>query len=173
MIERRQAVLEAIEDVLPGEVDATQAILTAQAAAPAKPVREEYPADFEATWAVYPARFGGNPKKESFKHWNARRREGVTAEDLHAGTERYAAYCASAGKVGTEFVLQGATFFGTSKRYAEQWPVARLNATVPNGRTPDPKFHPNASDYSSSRAAMERTMLQHGISVDDEEHITF
>lgn len=168
VIERRQATLDAIEEALPIEVAEVEA---------SKAARQEYPADFEAAWALYPARYGGNPKKESFKHWNARRREGVPAEDMRAGVERYAAYCAAAGKVGTEFVMQGPTFFGTSKRYAEQWPTVRPNATVPNrANQASTKFHFSDLDYASSVAAAEQSRARMGVNlsnIDENDPINF
>lgn len=168
VIERRQATLDAIEEALPVEVAAIE---------DGKAARQEYPADFEAAWALYPARYGGNPKKESFKHWNARRREGVSAEDMLAGVERYAAYCAAAGKVGTEFVMQGPTFFGTSKRYAEQWSTVRPNATVPNrANQASTKFHFSDLDYASSVAAAEQSRARMGVdlsNIDENDPINF
>jgi hypothetical protein len=37
------------------------------------------------------------------------------------GTRRYAEFCKSTGKVGTEYVMQAATFFGPDQRYLEPW----------------------------------------------------
>jgi len=48
-------------------------------------------------------------------------REGVTAEDLHAGAERYARHIASTRKTGTEFVMMGATFFGPGEHHRQSW----------------------------------------------------
>lgn len=83
----------------------------------------EYPADFLALWALYPKRHGGNSKREAFLAWRARLRAGVPAEVLHAGVERYAAFCAADGKVGTPYVMQASTFLGPGERYLEPWDV--------------------------------------------------
>lgn len=138
VLERRQATLDAIEEALPGEVAEIEAGKTA---------REEYPADFEAVWALYPARHGGNPKKDAFKHWNARRRDGVSAEEMLAGVQRYAAHLKAAGKLGTEYVMQAVRFFGTSRQYAEPWPVSTPNATVPNR----PNGRPSINNFGSGQ----------------------
>jgi hypothetical protein len=81
----------------------------------------EYPPTFDALWTVYPKRTGGNSKKESYSAWRARLRAGVPAEVLHAGVERYAAFCDAEGKTGTQFVMQGKTFFGPADHYLEPW----------------------------------------------------
>src|SRR6185312_4192146 len=44
--------------------------------------------------------------------------------DLLAGVERYQRFCATTGKVGTEFVMQAVRFFGPDLYYQETWEVA-------------------------------------------------
>ncbi|MES2262131.1 MAG: hypothetical protein V4724_26725 [Pseudomonadota bacterium] len=80
--------------------------------------------DFERAFAAFPKRLGGNPKPDALKSWNARIAEGVSADDMIAGTQRYAEYNRVAGKIGTEFVMQAVRFFGKSKHYAESWAAA-------------------------------------------------
>lgn len=75
----------------------------------------------ERVKAIYPKRAGGNPWGKAAKAINARLDEGATVEQLVAGTERYAGYCAATGKVGTEFVKQAATFFGPDCHFREPW----------------------------------------------------
>ena len=86
------------------------------AAAPANEI-------FEQAFAAFPKRFGGNPKPDALKSWNARIAEGVDPAEMLAGTMRYAEHNRIAGKVGTEFVMQAVRFFGKSKHYAEPWAV--------------------------------------------------
>lgn len=91
--------------------------------------------DFERAFAAFPKRFGGNPKPDALKSWNARIAEGVDPADMIAGTERYAEFNRVAGKVGTEFVMQAVRFFGKSKHYAEPWlaeapPPVRVSRTT-------------------------------------------
>lgn len=87
----------------------------------APPNRSAYPAEFEAVWAIYPKRAGGNSKADALKAWRARRAQGVSPEALHAGVERYAAFLRATGKLGTEFVKQAATFFGPGECWREPW----------------------------------------------------
>jgi hypothetical protein len=87
--------------------------------APKKSKDEIHDPDFENAWRLYPAREGGNPKAAALKAWRARIREGVEAERLVAATKEFAAAMLKAGNVGTRFVLQGSTFYGPDRRYAE------------------------------------------------------
>lgn len=86
--------------------------------------RNDYPPEFEAAWKAYPRRAGDNPKGKAFKAWRARLAAGRTAEEIHAGVLRYAAYVAAKGQVGTEYVKQAATFFGPDEAFAEPWELA-------------------------------------------------
>ncbi|WP_252108815.1 MULTISPECIES: replication protein [unclassified Halomonas] len=96
-------------------------------AKPAASSATTYPDDFEAAWSAYPRRAGGNPKKSAFKAWAARRKQGVSAEALQAGAERYALFIRAKGDERTEFVMQGQRFFGPNAEYENDWlpPVAR------------------------------------------------
>ena len=83
--------------------------------------RREYPPDFERAWAAYPRRHGDNPKHRALKAWNARLREGHTAQEMTEGVQRYAEWCDATGKTGQETVKQAATFFGPDKGFTEEW----------------------------------------------------
>lgn len=76
---------------------------------------------FSHAWSRYPKRIGGNSRSLAEKCWNARIREGVAPAELIAGIERYAAFCAATGKVGTEYVKQAGTFLGPSQHWREPW----------------------------------------------------
>ena len=80
-----------------------------------------YTPEFEAAWKDYPKRRNNNPKQGAFNAWNARIRQGVKPEEMHAGVKRYFDFCYSTGKIGTEFVMQGSKFFGKLKCYADDW----------------------------------------------------
>lgn len=82
---------------------------------------KSYPDQFECSWALYPKRAGGNSKRAAFRAWSARVRSGVEETEIHAGVERYAAYCEATRKVGTEYVKQASTFFGPNEHYLETW----------------------------------------------------
>jgi len=81
------------------------------------------PEGFSAAWAAYPRRAGGNPKRKAASSYRARLRDGARAADLLAGVERYRQYCEATGKVGTEFVMQAARFFGPDRSYEDAWEV--------------------------------------------------
>ena len=104
--------------------------------APGGAVRAEIiEAAFEAAWKQYPKRQGGNSRADALKAFTARCRSGESPSALIAGTARYASFIRAKGDEGTEFVKQGATFYGPGKHYAEQWdfkPTAR-----PGGRAGD------------------------------------
>jgi hypothetical protein len=76
-----------------------------------------YTPDFETAWRAYPARDGGNPKRRAFKAWCARLREGADPAELIRAAGEYADDCRRRGKLGTEFVMQAATFFGPDERW--------------------------------------------------------
>lgn len=87
------------------------------------PRTAKYPADFEAFWSVYPPRFNGDSKQKAYHAWRARLRDGVTTEVLHAAAVRYRASCEAEGKVGTKYVLMGATFLGPDEHYLRPWSI--------------------------------------------------
>jgi hypothetical protein len=109
------------------EIHAMLAALTARKARPkvngVPQRRHQYEPDFEALWAVYPKRNGGNSKWKAQQCWRARIREGAPNEVavMHAGVERYAAWCQATGKTGTELVMQATRFLGPGKEYEHRW----------------------------------------------------
>ncbi|MDZ5633960.1 YdaU family protein [Janthinobacterium sp. GMG1] len=80
-----------------------------------------YPEEFETAWDAYPPRPGAS-KKDSHKAWVARRREGVPAEALLAGVQRYANYVLLS-RTEPQFTKQPATFFGPGEHYKADWAV--------------------------------------------------
>jgi hypothetical protein len=96
----------------------------AGASTPVKSSKVEYSSEFENAWKAYPARQGSNPKNKAYQAWNARLRDGVTAESMQEGVKRYAAYQMATGKAGTEFVMQGSRFFGPGLEFESAWTVA-------------------------------------------------
>ncbi|AYN26429.1 hypothetical protein D8682_05100 [Buttiauxella sp. 3AFRM03] len=95
----------------------------ADASTPAKPVKNGYSPEFESAWKAYPARQGSNPKNKAYQAWNARLHDGVTAESMLEGVKRYAAFLLTTGKSGTEFVMQGARFFGPGLEFENTWAI--------------------------------------------------
>lgn len=80
-----------------------------------------YTPEFVRAWSLYPKRAGGNSKADASKAFAARVKAGVPADELIAGTERYAAFIRATGREGSEYVKQAATFYGPSAHYAEPW----------------------------------------------------
>lgn len=109
---------------------------SAKAAEPSRTGKQEYSTEFETAWQAYPKRAGGNPKQTAWKHWSARIREGINADDMLAGVHRYAAYIAATGRVGTEYVKQASTFFGPDQHFAESWtaPLSQQRSTPAQSR---------------------------------------
>lgn len=91
---------------------------------------------FEAAWKAYPKREGANPKNKAQSCWNARLKDGVTAEAMMAGVVRYAAYCKVKGSTGTAYVMQAVRFFGTERAFDNDWSVSSANGR-PSGITKD------------------------------------
>ena len=87
--------------------------------------KENPPTPFDAVWAAYPKRAGSNSRAEAERAFDARIADGsLTPEAALDAVRRYAAWCEATGKVGTEVVMQAASFFGPMKRgYAESWEV--------------------------------------------------
>ncbi len=100
---------------------------------------------FEAAWKAYPKREGANPKNKALSSWNARRKEGVSTEDMMQGVIRYAAYCTVKGSIGTEYVMQAQRFFGKGREYENVW-------SVPSGGKPRPPAGPDFHSGDTSWA---------------------
>lgn len=103
------------------ETHTRRARVTPASALPAASPPAGCPAGFDAAWARYPRRAGGNPRRDAEQAWTARLREGADPAAMLAGVERYRAYCEAEGQIGTRFVMQAARFFGPSRRYEEPW----------------------------------------------------
>lgn len=71
--------------------------------------------------SIYPKRSGGQPWSRAKKAISARLKAGDSWDDILAGTRRYAAYCRATDKIGTEFVMQAATFCGPERHFTEPW----------------------------------------------------
>lgn len=76
----------------------------------------EYTPDFLEFWGKYPRKV---EKRAAFKAWNARRKDGVSPEDMIKAAENYAAYCAAQG-TEPRFIKHPATFIGHNRPF-EDW----------------------------------------------------
>lgn len=83
--------------------------------------RQAEPAGFPEFWKAYPKRAGNNPRARALKAYRARLAEGHAAAEMLDGAARYSRYCQETGKVGTEYVLQAATFLGPDKPFTQTW----------------------------------------------------
>lgn len=95
-------------------------------AAAAKAAKGEYTDEFQKAWSAYPAR-PGSSKKDAFKAWSARLKNGVQPEIILAGIARYAAYCCAVG-IEPNYIKQPETFFGPGEHYLSDW-------TLPTAKT--------------------------------------
>jgi hypothetical protein len=83
--------------------------------------KQAYPQEFELAWGKYPKRPGSNPKRQAFKAWKARTKDGHDPAVILAGVIRYARFCQSTGKANTEYVMQAQRFFGPSCEFENEW----------------------------------------------------
>jgi hypothetical protein len=87
----------------------------------------QYPADaglmekLEQVKRVYPKRAGSQPWRRAASALRARLKSGATIELIVEGATRYAGFCKATGKLGTEHVLQAATFLGPDEHYTQPW----------------------------------------------------
>uniref|UniRef100_C5CJN0 DUF1376 domain-containing protein n=1 Tax=Variovorax paradoxus (strain S110) TaxID=543728 RepID=C5CJN0_VARPS len=117
----------------------------------------KYPAEFDAVWQAYPDR-PGRSKADACKAWKARRKEGVTAEALMAGVERYAAYC-RACKTEPGFIKQPTTFFGPGEHYLNAW-------TAPAPATPGTRPAFGSNKFAAAAASIFDTPQNQGEVID-------
>lgn len=92
-------------------------------------INNDGPDSFETAWQAYPDR-PGDSKATARKAWTARLKAGVSAGELLAGVERYAAFV-TANRTEPQFIKQAATFFGPGEHYLNDWtPIARIQAAA-------------------------------------------
>ncbi|QCS64406.1 hypothetical protein EC609_19105 [Achromobacter denitrificans] len=113
-------VTDSVTQGLPNRQPQKETLQKKEKHPPIPPIGEEGdPEGFAEAWAAYPRRQGGNPRASAVKAWRARLRSGVMATEMLAGVRGYAAHCRAEGKVGTSFVMMGATFFGPDLRFRD------------------------------------------------------
>jgi len=89
------------------------------------PTKFNYPEAFEALWKLYPQREGGNNKKKAFKAYSARIKQNHLHVNIENGVLRYKAFMDATGKIGSEFVMMAATFFGPDEHFYEPWDLPK------------------------------------------------
>ena len=89
--------------------------------------------EFEVVWQAYPRR-AANPRGKALKAYIARRKAGVSAEELLAGVRAYAGYIARE-RVAPRFVKHGQRFFGPDEEWrAELYAPVEGSAISPGQR---------------------------------------
>lgn len=81
------------------------------------------PERFSEAWELFPKRNGTNPQRDAIRAWNARLKEGISADAIIEGVKRYSAWCKATGKINTEYVMRTSTFFGPSKNWENEYGV--------------------------------------------------
>ena len=107
------------------ELKATVASLPA-----AKGKRTDYPPEFDKLWDSYPKRGGSHSKLEALKQWQARLKQGHSADAMQLGVDAYHAHLAATGKLGTEYVKMARTFLGPNLHFLDRYaaPVEQTTA---------------------------------------------
>ncbi len=82
---------------------------------PGKRKSSDFTDEFEKVWADYPRKVA---KASALRAYSARRKEGVTIQSLHQGVLKYAA--SRNGEPG-KFTMHCSTFFGTDRRWEEDF----------------------------------------------------
>ncbi|MCL6324020.1 MULTISPECIES: hypothetical protein [Pectobacterium] len=131
-----------ISNELKQELNINKKTLVSSGDDASKKLTSSHSDEFESCWKAYPKREGSNPKNHAFKHWQARIKEGVTPDELLAGTQRYAAFCVAKGQSGTPYVMQAQRFYGPSREWENSWVVSSQPqqlrpATKPSDTTKD------------------------------------
>jgi len=80
--------------------------------------------EFETAWKELPRRSGNNPKA-----WSTRIREGVKPAAMIEGARRYHTWCEQAGKINTEMVMRGSTFFGHARPFEQDFTLPPMNGS--------------------------------------------
>lgn len=121
-----------------------------QTSTPEKPKskKPDYPGWFEEIWNAYPQRNGSNDKRRAFHAAQARIKSGKEPALLMAAVNRYKAFVIANGRIGTEYTMQAATFFGPGEHIDNPWVI--VNSVVPN-------FRMNSNDTRSRTLAQDLT----------------
>lgn len=109
---------------------ASQLELSSSISASATPAQAEEPEWFSEFKAVYPPRAGDQGWRKAMKAGQARIGEGHLPAELTDGARRYAEFCRSTQKIGTEFVKQAATFLGPDKSFLQPWHQPSTKADI-------------------------------------------
>lgn len=94
-----------------------------------------YPPEFEGAFSALPQRHRSHPKAAAYKAWRAHASRDVEEIfQLEAAAEAYEEDCEAREIVGTEYVMQAATFFGPGERWT---PYIGVNGSAAPGSWED------------------------------------
>lgn len=122
------------------------------------PIRKTdgYTDDFVAFWDVYPRHIS---KRDAFKKWQARIKEGVAASQLIHAAVRYAVECKK-NQTEMRFIKHPSTFLGSNKHYedymrdedkTERSPKQQIQEETENDRIHDEMMKQRWADFYASR----------------------
>jgi uncharacterized protein YdaU (DUF1376 family) len=92
--------------------------------------RPTVPIEFEDLQSIYPNRAGANPLDRALRACRARLKAGATWGQILDGAVRYQLYCRETHKIGTEFVMQLATFCGAGNHFLNRWDLPASTAEI-------------------------------------------
>ena len=81
-----------------------------------------YEKEFEEIWSIYPNKQG---KSKALKSYIKARKDGVEAETIRDGVERYSAYCKANG-TDKQYISHGDTWFG-NRRWTDEYEMKGAN----------------------------------------------
>ena len=91
--------------------------------------RFDYPEEFEWIWQRRPKRSGPDNKKQAYKAFNARLKEGYTAQEMAKGMLCYGRWCVQHGVIGTQGVKMLATFLGPDHHFLDDFSIVAKTTT--------------------------------------------
>lgn len=117
-----------ISDAVSVSVSVSDAVSEFNTTASTRPIGNQA---FDVLRSIYPKRSGSQPWSRAVKAFNARLAEGHSPDQMEAGLMRYVGFLRETGKLGSEFVMQAATFFGPDKHFLEPWtpPASKAQKT--------------------------------------------
>jgi len=92
--------------------------------------------EFDEAYKALPKRKPSHNRKQAWRAYVARRRAGVSAEEILEGAKRYARHIRSEQKEGSRYVMMAGTFFGPDEHYAQGWEVERPTLLDEHGEEP-------------------------------------
>jgi len=113
-----------------------------------------YTPEFDQAWLLYPRSDRKDSKRDAFRAWNSRRKEGHTVESMTNGIQRYAKYCREGGITGSQWVKSPHNFLGAKDGeelfFLELWEPRQQSGCAPDA---DISSRDHGADISYGAAA--------------------